>query len=211
VPAPIERSGAPADARARRPDAESHRNATPAPVPFASRADGSVAECGEGLSDGARAVPEGGYLGAAIARGMEHDGDDQARVADEAKSAGPDLVVDVKALGAHAGHHLALRSGEAVRTGGGKVALLTERREPGPEEPAPPPRRRGGAGLLIRKVRYEPVQLASRHCRVRTLEPFVEFIDRQAAGCALVAQPPHDRISLGVTRANLLLGHRGRI
>ena len=39
--------------------------------------DGSVAQRGERFSDGSRAVSEGGQLGAAVGRGMEHDRDEQ--------------------------------------------------------------------------------------------------------------------------------------
>jgi len=35
--------------------------------------------------------------------------------------------------------------------------------------------------LLRRKIGHEPFPLASRHSRVRALEPFFELIDGQAA------------------------------
>jgi hypothetical protein len=151
-------------------------------------------------------VSEGGYLRAAVGRGMEHDRDEQACVTDEAEAARPDLLVQVEALSTHAGHHLPLCRGEAVGAGGHEVPLLTERRHPGPEEP-PLRNHRGDARRLGRKIRYEPTQLPSRHGCVCASDPFIEFIDRQAADGTLLPQSLHDRIPLTVARAKLL-GHR---
>ena len=101
----------------------------------------------------------------------------KAGIANQAKPPRPDLLLDVEALGAHARHHFALRGGKGFRTRGRHVALLAERRDPGPEEPALASRR-GGARLLLRKVGHKPVQFASRRRHVCAPKPLVEFLDR---------------------------------
>jgi hypothetical protein len=81
---------------------------------------------------------------------------------------------------------------------------LTNRRRRGqtssstwkPSEQPASPSHRGGARLLRGKVGHEPAQVVPGHSRVRALEPFVEFVDRQAADRALVPQPPYDGLSL---------------
>jgi hypothetical protein len=197
------------EALERTPRRRSYFEACETSTASGSAPGGSVDQGGEGLPDGSGAVSEGGDLGAAIGRGMEHDRDQEAGVAYEPKTARPDLLVDVKAVGAHARHDLSLRGGETVGTGCREVAVLIERRDSRPEEPASPhdglPRR------VWWKVGYESFEVAPRRGSVGAAKPFVELINRQAADRTLVSQPTRYGIPLKVTRAKLAIDHRGRI